>query len=115
MTNGEAVFALTNRHVTGEPGRKIFAGFKNTDRVLGVSDQLQLGKRSFRDVYPGWPGEHVLANLDAGLIRIDDVKGWTAQVYGVGQIGDVWDLNVGTFRLDIINCPLIAFGATSRW
>jgi hypothetical protein len=55
----------------------------------------------------------VVVNLDAGLIRIDDVKGWTAQIYGVGEVGDVWDLNVGTFRLDIIDCPLIAFGATS--
>jgi hypothetical protein len=113
VTNGETVFALTNRHVVGEPKRELFAGFKNTSRRLGVSDSLQLGKRSFKEVYPEWPGEHVVANLDAGLIRIDDVKGWTAQVYGVGQVGEVWDLNVGTFRLDIIGRPLIAFGAIS--
>jgi len=113
VTDGDAVFALTNRHVVGEPGREIFAGFKNTSRRLGVSDELQIGKRSFKDVYPGWPGERVLANLDAGLIRLDNVQGWTSQVYGVGQIGPVWDLNVGTFRLDIIGCPLIAFGSAS--
>ena len=89
--------------MVGEPGREIFAGFKNTSRRLGTSDSLQIGKRAFRDVYPGWPGEHVVANLDAGLIRIDDVKGWTAQVYGVGQIDEVWDFNVGSFRLDIID------------
>ncbi|MGY3586020.1 hypothetical protein ACVIGB_004920 [Bradyrhizobium sp. USDA 4341] len=113
VTNGETVFALSNRHVVGAAGREIFAGFKNTERRLGVSDALQLGKRAFSDVYPGWPGARVVANLDAGLIRVDDVKGWTAQVYGVGQVGDVVDLNVGTFRLEIINQPLIAFGATS--
>jgi hypothetical protein len=113
VTNGETVFALTNRHVVGESNREIFAGFKNTARRLGISDALQLGKRAFSEVYPGWPGEHVVVNLDAGLIRIDDVKGWTAQVYGVGQVGDVWDLNVGSYRLDVIDCPLIAFGATS--
>lgn len=113
VSDGDSVFALTNRHVVGEPGREIFAGFKNTARRLGTSHPLQIGKRPFREVYPGWPGEHVLANLDAGLIHVDDVKGWTAQVYGVGQIGDVWDLNVGSFRLDIIDCPLIAFGAAS--
>jgi hypothetical protein len=113
VTDGDTVFALTNRHVVGEPRREIFAGFKNTARRLGTSDPIQLGKRAFSDVYPGWPGEHVVTNLDAGLVRIDDVKGWTAQVYGVGQVDDVWDLNVGSFRLDIIDCPLIAFGATS--
>ena len=110
VTNGETVFALTNRHVVGEPGREIFAGFKNTGRRLGISDVLQIGKQKFSDVYPGWPGEHVLANLDAGLIRIDNLKGWTAQVYGVGEIGDVVDLNVGTFRLDVVS----AFRAESQ-
>jgi hypothetical protein len=113
VTDGHSVYALTNSHAVGEPGREIFAAFKNTNRRLGVSDRRQLRKKPFRDVYPGWPGKRVLANLDAGLIRIDNVKGWTAQVYGIGQIGDVVDLNVDTFRLDIINCPLIAFGAAS--
>ena len=113
VTNGDAVFALTNRHVVGEPGREIFAGFKNTHRRLGISDTLQLGKRPFKEVYPGWPGERTVANLDAGLIRVDDVTAWTAQTYGIGQIADVWDLNVGSFRLDVINWPLVAFGATS--
>ena len=113
VTNGESVFALTNRHAVGEANQEIFAGFKNTNRRLGVSDGGQLGKQAFKDVYPGWPGERVLANLDAGLIRIDDIKGWTAQAYGIGEIGEIWDLNVDTFRLDIIGCPLIAFGAAS--
>jgi hypothetical protein len=113
VTDGEGVFALTNRHVAGEPGQEIYAGFKNTARRLGVSDERQLGKVPFGKAYPGWPGHRVLANLDAGLVRIDDVKGWTAQAYGIGEMGDVWDLNVDTFRLDIINCPLVAFGAVS--
>lgn len=113
VTDGHLVYALTNRHVVGEPGREIFAGFGDRNRRLGVTDTLQLRKRPFREIYPGWPGERVICNLDAGLLRIDDVRGWTAQAYGVGQIGDVWDLNVDTFRLDIVDCPLIAFGAAS--
>ena len=28
VTNGESVFALSNRHVVGEPGREIFAGLR---------------------------------------------------------------------------------------
>ncbi|MDQ0563230.1 hypothetical protein QO004_005039 [Rhizobium mesoamericanum] len=113
VTDGDAVFALTNRHVAGPPGQEIFAGFKNTSRRLGISDPRQLGKVPFGEAYPGWSGYRVVSNLDAGLVRIDDVKGWTAQAYGIGEIGDVWDLNVDTFRLDLINCPLVAFGAMS--
>ena len=113
VTDGDSVFALTNRHVAGQPGREIRAGFKNTARRLGVSDARQLGKVPFGEVYAGWPGTRVLANLDAGLILIDDIKGWTAQAYGIGEMADVWDLNVDTFRLDMIGCPLIAFGAVS--
>lgn len=78
-----------------------------------MSDGKQLGKVPFNKAYPGWNGYRVLSNLDAGLVRIDDVKGWTAQAYGIGEIGDVWDLNVDTFRLDLIDCPLIAFGSVS--
>ncbi len=113
VSDGDAVYALTNRHVAGPPGREIFAGFKNTERRLGVSDSRQLGKRPFSEVYPGWPGDRVLANLDAGLVRIDDIQGWTAQVYGIGEIGAAWDLDVHSFRLDIIGCPLVAFGGAS--
>ena len=113
VTDGDAVFALTNRHVAGEAGREVFAGFKNTARRLGVSDHRQLGKVPFDEAYPGWTGYRVLSNLDAGLVRIDDVNGWTAQAFGIGEIGDVWDLNVNTFRLDMIGCPLTAFGSVS--
>ncbi|MER9191223.1 hypothetical protein [Mesorhizobium australicum] len=111
VTDGDTVYALTNRHVTGEAGRPIYAGFK--DRRLGTSYPLQLGKRPFNEVYPGWPGDRVLANLDAGLIRIDDVTGWTAQIYGIGEMGELWDLNVDSFRLDAINRPVIGYGSVS--
>ena len=113
VTDGDKVFALTNRHVAGEIGRPLFAGFKNTSRRLGVSDNRQLTKKPFDEIYQGWPGKRAVANLDAGLIEIDDVKGWSAQVYGVGEIGEIWDLNVDTFRLDVIETPVVAFGAAS--
>jgi hypothetical protein len=113
VTDGDAVYALTNRHVTGEPGRELFAGFANTDRRLGVTSPYQLGKLPFSEAYPGWPGLKCQSNLDAGLIRIDDVSSWSAQAYGIGEIGDIWDLNVDNFRLDIINRPVIAFGSIS--
>jgi len=113
VTDGDSVYALTNRHVCGETGRPIFANFKNTQRQIGKSAALQTGKVPFSQLYPGWPGDRVLGNLDAGLVHITDVQGWTAQVYGVGEVGSLWDLNVDTFTLDVIGCPVTAFGAAS--
>lgn len=113
VTDGEEVFAITNRHVCGEAGREVYAGFKGGDRRLGVSAGRDLGRRPFAEVYPGWPGDRTVANLDAGLVRIDDVGGWTAQVYGMGEVGQIWDLNARSFRLDVIGCPLVAYGAAS--
>ena len=34
VTDGDQVYALTNGHVAGEPGREVFAAFKNTARRL---------------------------------------------------------------------------------
>ncbi len=113
VTDGDAVYALTNRHVCGEAGRAVYANFKNTERKIGRSAARQAGKVPFSQLYPGWSGERVLGNLDAGLIHVIDIQGWTAQVYGVGEIGPLLDLNVDTFTLDLIDCPVTAFGAVS--
>jgi hypothetical protein len=113
VTNGDVVYALTNRHVTGEPGRPIFSLVNGKRQPVGVSDRRQLGKKPFSQVYPGWPGERVVVNLDAGLIKIDDLTRWTAQVYGLGELGDIIDMNTDAISLDLIGCPVRAFGAAS--
>ena len=51
--------------------------------------------------------------MDVGLVRIDDLTDWTAQVYGIGELGDVADLNVDTISLDLMGCPVRAFGSVS--
>jgi hypothetical protein len=42
---------------------------KGRRQKIGASAGRELGNMRFADVYDGWPGERVLANLDAGLIR----------------------------------------------
>jgi hypothetical protein len=114
VTDGDAVYALTNRHVTGTERREVFTVVRGERRRLGVTEVArQVGKREFPDVYPGWPGSRVAVNLDAGLIRVEDVNDWTAQVFGIGELGEVADLNVNTISLDLIGCPVRAFGAAS--
>jgi hypothetical protein len=52
-------------------------------------------------------------SIDAGLFRIDDISAWTGQVYGIGEIGDLIDVNVDTLTLDLIDCPVRANGGAS--
>ncbi len=119
VTDGDSTYALTNRHVTGEEGQNVYTFVGGKKLRVGVSSKSRLdqraalGKRLFKDVYPGWPGERSYVNLDAGLIRIDDIEYWTSQVYGIGEIGDPVDLNTDTLSLDLVGCPVRAFGAAS--
>jgi hypothetical protein len=119
VSDGDIVYALTNRHVTGEEGRPTYSMLRGQKIQIGTSaksrleQKSQLGKRLFKDVYPGWPGSRSFVNLDAGLIRIDDLNYWTAQVFGIGELGDPVDLNTDTISLDLIGCPVRAFGGGS--
>jgi hypothetical protein len=113
VTDGDLTYALTSRHVTGEAGRPVFSILRGERRQIGVAGGEGLGAIPFADAYPGWPGTRVYANLDAGLIRVEDLAEWTAQVFGIGEIGNPIDLNIDTISLDLIGCPVRAFGCAS--
>ena len=113
VTDGDAIYALTNRHVTGPAGRPIYSMLRGERVQIGVADEKQIGKMPFHQAYPGWPETRAFANLDAGLIRVDDLADWTAQVFGIGEIGPPIDLNPNTISLDLIGSPVRAFGCAS--
>lgn len=119
VTDGDAVYALTNRHVTGlrreteNKGRDIFTFIDGKRVKIGETDYNQIGKKSFCEVYPGWAGTQAYSNLDAGLIRVEDVSEWTAQVFGIGEIGDLINLHRNNITLDLIGSPVRAFGGAS--
>lgn len=119
VSDGDSVYALTNRHVTGTrrveelEGRPIFTIIRDKRERIGETDVKQIGKKLFTEVYPGWTGARAYSTLDAGLIRIDDVNYWTAQVFGMGEIDDPVDLNVDTISIDLVGCPVRAYGAGS--
>lgn len=112
-SNGDMTYAVTSRHVTGEKDREIFTLVRGKRQRIGVSDSDQVRHLPFSEVYPGWPGDRVYVTMDVGLVRIDDLTDWTAQVYGIGELGDVADLNVDTISLDLMGCPVRAFGSVS--
>ena len=64
-------------------------------------------------MYPGWPGEFVLSNLDAGLVAVDDARHWTSQIYGVGELGPLVDIHPHSLTLGLIGRPVRGFAGVS--
>jgi hypothetical protein len=114
LTDGHTVYALTNRHVAGNPGEAIYALLEGKKQPIGRSSDKQLGRLTFESVYEGWSGKNVFLNLDIGLIELSDVTKWVPQVYGIGTLGPVADLSTGNISLSLINAGVRAYGAVSR-
>jgi hypothetical protein len=113
VTDGEAIYALTNQHVIGAAGREALTLINGRRQRIGVSSDRQIGKKAFGAVYKGFPEIRAFSNLDAGLVRLEDVNNCTAQVFGLGELGPLIDANVNTLTLDYIGMPVRAFGGVS--
>ena len=113
VTDGHEVYALTNRHVAGRPGEELFSKIGGESVRVGVSSDKQLTRKKFSEVYPDFPDRHMFVNLDVGLVRVDDLTRWTAQVYGIGQMGKLADLSADNISLRLVDAHVRAFGAAS--
>lgn len=113
VSDGHAVYALTNRHVTGGPGEPVYAVIGGERIRIGESADRALNRRPFEEVYPGWSAPETLVNLDVGLVKLDDLSYWTAQVFGVGAPGEVADLSQVNISLRLIGACVRGFGAAS--
>ena len=115
VTDGSKYYGLTSRHVTGEPGRPISAELAGGVQQIGVAAaaNLQLAKLPFGEVYPGWPGQHLFVNADVGLIDIDNLNQWRTDVFGIGALGQMADLNANSLTLGVIGAEVTGFGAVS--
>ena len=113
VSDGVRTYALTNRHVAGEPGRRLYSMVDGTYIPIGHAADRAANRARFTDLYPGFPGERVEVAIDAGLIEVDDVRSWTTQVFGVGTLTDIYDVSVESLTLDIVGTPVRAFGAAS--
>ena len=68
--------------MTGEEGEPVYARLAGETVRIGVSSKNQLTRLAFTGVYSEWAGKQTYLNLDIGLIRIDDLRCWTADVSG---------------------------------
>ncbi len=113
VSDGYYVYALTTRHVIGDPGTAAYITDRGARRRVGAAHRNAKGKVNFEEAYPGWKYVRSIINIDAGLFMVDEVSEWTAQVFGVGRVGELIDLNVDTLNLDLIGLPVVAQGGAS--
>lgn len=113
VSDGHTVYALTNRHVAGEAGEIIYSRLAGKQQRIGLSSAKHLTRTPFATHYPGWPGRDVYVNLDVGLIEIDNLDSWTAEVRNVGQMGKMVDLSVNNISLALIGSTVRGTGAAS--
>jgi len=106
-------YALTNQHVAGRGDEVISAFVHGEYHRVGVSANIGLTRVLMPEVFPAWPGDKTYLTLDAGLVRIDDFGDWTSQVFGIGEVGETFDATEQTITLDLIGCPVRAFGGTT--
>jgi hypothetical protein len=113
VTDGIRVYALTNRHVAGEHGQEVTTVVRGTEVPVGRSVGRSAGREAFVKVYPGFAGGRAELAIDAGLVEVADVRDWTAQVFGVGELDDLMDLGPETLSLTLVGKPVRAFGGAS--
>ncbi|MCP4203925.1 MAG: hypothetical protein GY769_18565 [bacterium] len=113
VTDGHSVFALTSRHVAGPENQPSYTVIHGEPYEVGESREPSAALIKFSKAYPGWPGFRTLLQLDAGLVRVHNLNEWTSQVYGVGEIGPLVDLDPDSFSLDLVGRNARAFGAVS--
>jgi hypothetical protein len=113
VSDGHTVYALTNRHVAGEAGEVVYSRLAGNVERIGVSSAKQLTRSAFTTHYPGWPGRDVFVNLDVGLIEMDNLEQWTAEIRNIGQMGKMVDLSVNNISLSLIGSHVRGTGAAS--
>lgn len=113
VSDGHTVYALSNKHVTGDAAQIIYSRRRGAERRIGKASGRVLGKKPFTELYPGWSGSNVLVNNDVGLIEIDSVKDWKTEILQIGEIGRLFDLSTQNLSLELIGKRVAGHGAIS--
>jgi hypothetical protein len=113
VSDGHKIFALTNRHVTGDEGEVVNAVLAGVEQRIGESAEKQLTRVPFSTLYPGLALSDTFVNLDIGLVEIDDISRWTTKVKGIGVAGPMADYSDTNLSLSLVGCHVRGVGAAS--
>lgn len=113
VSDGHKIYALTNRHVTGPVGAEVYSRTGSAEHRIGVSADQHLTRLPLTALYPAFPGRDTFVNIDIGLIEIDDLSSWTAQVPGIGIVGPMADFSDANLSLSLVGCDVRGVGAAS--
>jgi hypothetical protein len=113
VRKGGSYYALTNRHVAGGDGEVVSASIRGEYEPIGKTSDMAVDKQPMSTIFPAWADSHVLLTLDAGLIHVENINDWTSQTFGIGEIGEVFDATERSITLDLIGCPVRAFGGST--
>lgn len=113
VRKGGSYYALTNRHVAGGDGEVVKAYIRGEYEAIGRTSNIAVDRQPMSSMFPSWGEKSTLLTLDAGLIKIDDITEWTSQAFGIGEIGELFDATEYSVTLDLIGCPVRAFGGAS--
>ncbi len=114
VSDGHKIYALTNRHVSGDEGQVLSTRLGGREQPIGVTSKKQATRIAFSEVYPGFAGRNIFLNADVGLVDIANLNVWTAKVREVGTVGPMIDLSAAEFSLRLIGRYVRGCGAASQ-
>jgi hypothetical protein len=113
VSDGHKIFALTNRHVTGNAGEVVWCELNGVRERVGTSAEKQLTRLPFSSIYPNFAVQNTYVNLDIGLIEVDDIARWTPKVPGIGILGPMADFSGINLSLSLVGCHVRGVGAAT--
>jgi len=113
VTDGHTLYALTNRHVCGTKGERVYTMIRSRPVEIGRTSAKQVTRLPLGECYPDFPSRRTYVNLDVGLCEIAEASRWTSRPYGLPPAGAIAELNEANIRLRLVNAKVIAHGAAS--
>ncbi|MBX5157678.1 S1/P1 Nuclease [Rhizobium sp. NZLR8] len=114
VSDGSTTYALTARHACGEPGTPVYASLRTTDVKIGVSSNRQITREPFSEIYPALPMRQTWLGVDVGLVRLDDTRLWTSNIYFLPKIKPIFDIYEQNLSLrKLIDQGVVAVGGAS--